>query len=152
MKPEDDAKAEVFRASVWSLLWFEWPGGFLVFMGLLFLFEGTHFHKGDVVLGFLLCLPFAWFVSWFISRFFPDIIAADGIQGHSFWGLKRFIRWQDIREARPFQLFNLRFLRLYSKQDQSVTWIGLFPARRADFVSTIQRFAPADCPLLQFIA
>ena len=127
MKTESDTKAVVFRASIRSLMWFEFPGGFIVFMGLILLNVGRHFHMRDVVLCFLLCLPFAWFVSWFISRFFPDIITADGIQGHSFWGLKRFIRWQDIREARPFQLFNLRFLRLYSKQDQSVTWIGLLP-------------------------
>jgi hypothetical protein len=151
MRSEAHAGATVFHVSVVSLLSIMYPGGFLVFMGLVVLDEGLRFNGAAIWFGLLVCLPVAWVVSWMLSRCFPDIISTDGIQGHSFWGLRRFVRWQDIKEARDLRLFHLRFLRLYSGQDQKVTWIGLSQARNRDFRREIQRLAPSDSPILRFV-
>jgi hypothetical protein len=151
MRSEAHAGATVFHASVVSLLSIMYPGDFLVFMGLVVLDEGLRFDRTAIGFGLLVCLPLAWVVSWILSRCFPDIVSTDGIQGHSFWRLRRSVRWQDIKEVRDFRLFHLRFLRLCSGQDQKVTWIALFQARAQDFRRKIQRLAPSDSPILRFV-
>ena len=98
----------------------------------------------------LMMLPFALIMSWLLAVFFPTIVTPEGIYGHSVWGNRRFIRWQDIDHVKPFKLLNLRYLRLYSK-DQTVTWINLFPANPAQYYGTLRRLAPADAALLRFI-
>ncbi len=113
--------------------------------------QGTRFDVAEIGFGLVGCLPGACIVSWIFSRCFPVILSKSGIQGYSFWGLPRFVRWQDIKEARGFSLLNLRFLRLYSVRDQKVTWIGLFQANPRDFLLQIQIFAPTDSPILKFV-
>src|SRR5438093_1557027 len=68
--------------------------------------------------------------TWGITLCFTLKLAPEGVYGHSFWGVRRFIRWQDIGEVRPFRLLNLRYLRLYGAGKSSPTWIALFLARR----------------------
>ena len=142
---------EKFRASVSSLFWFEFPCSFLVFLCAVSLAEGSRFSWDTIPFGLIVILPFAWLVSWLLSRFFTTVISPDGIRGHSFWGIRRSIRWRDIGRAKTFWLLNLRFLRLYSTRDGQVTWIALYPARKEDFYRAIQRFAPADHLILNII-
>ena len=142
----------MFRESVVSLLSILYPVGFLGFLGLVILDEGFRFNRFAISFGLLVGFPVALAASWIISKCFADIVSADGIHGHSFWGLRRSVRWQDIKEVRPFRLLHLKWLRLYSKQDQTGTWIGLHQARREEFRSAIQRLAPSDNPILRYIS
>lgn len=151
MKPEAHSGATVYHASVVSLFSMLYPGSFLVLMAWTALEQGTRFDVAEIGFGLVGCLPGACIVSWIFSRCFPVILSKSGIQGYSFWGLPRFVRWQDIKEARGFSLLNLRFLRLYSVRDQKVTWIGLFQANPRDFLLQIQIFAPTDSPILKFV-
>jgi hypothetical protein len=125
---------------------------FLFYMGLAGFDEGFRYDKLDLA-GGVACLPVAWVVSWVLSRCFPPcIVSKDGIQGDSCWGFRRFIPWQEIKEARGFRFFHLRWVRLYSARDQKVTWIVLFQAHSEDFVREIQTLAPSDSPILRFVA
>lgn len=151
MKPAIQSEVTVIHSSILSLFLLEFPGTFVVFMILVLVNDGPH-DAGDAALfGLSFFVPMALLASWGLSRFYCDMFSAEGIQGHSFWGSRRFIRWQDIRQVRAFRLLHLRFLRLFSSADQKVTWIGLFPARPKIFSSEIQRLAPADSPVRKFV-
>jgi hypothetical protein len=88
--------------------------------------------------------------AWAISLLYQDSFSAEGIYGHSFWGFRRFVRWQDVTSARTLRLFNLKFLRLYSTNGQ-VTWLALFTAQKIIFREEIRRLAPANNPVLNFL-
>lgn len=81
----------------------------------------------------------------------PVGFSSDGIYAHSFWGLRRFIRWQDIVKIRKFRLFNLRWLRIYSGTDGKVTWLPLFLSSPIKFGDEIRKFAPSNSPLLNHL-
>lgn len=83
-----------------------------------------------------------------VSILSPVRLSSDGIYGHSFWGKKRFVRWQEVRAVKPIRILNLRFLRIYSTGNGKVTWLPLFQARKAEFIQEIQRLAPGDNPVL----
>lgn len=151
MQPEAHPGATVYHASVLSLLSMLYPGAFLVLMAWTALEQGTRFDAAEIGFGLVGCLPGACIVSWIFSKSFPVILSKNGIQGYSFWGLPRFIRWQDIKAARGFRLLHLRFLRLHSVRDQKVTWIALFQANPQGFLLQIQTLAPTDSPILRFV-
>jgi hypothetical protein len=151
MKPESQAGTTVFHSSVLSNFLFLYPAGFLGFLGLVITQDGLDDVGSATCFGLVVSLPLALLVSWILSRCFPDIVSREGIYGHSFWGIRRFVRWQDIGKVRGLRLFHLRFLKLYSSADQRVTWIGLFQARAQDFRHEIQSVAPSDSPIRKFI-
>jgi len=151
MEPETHAAATIYHASVVSLLSMLYPGAFVVLIAWTALEQGTRFDVAEIGFGLVGCLPGACVVSWIFSKCFPVILSKNGIQGYSFWGLPRFIRWQDIKEARGFKLLHLKFLRLYSMRDQKVTWIALFQANPQGFLLQIQTLAPLDSPLQSFV-
>src|SRR5208282_65056 len=100
-----------------------------------------HFHWDQFYIPILLVLPFALLMSWLLVRFYPIGISSKGIYGTS--GVsRRFIFWRDIKAIKPFQYFNLLYLRLYSKKENKVTWVGLFPKDSAGFQKEILRFVP----------
>jgi hypothetical protein len=89
--------------------------------------------------------------AWVLSYLFPDAVASEGVYGHSTWGRRRFARWEDIALVEVYRLFHLSHLRLHSKSDEKVTWIGLFHVGADDFLQEIQKFAPSDNPIHPFV-
>jgi hypothetical protein len=87
-------------------------------------------------------------VALFFYRFFSAWFSSDGIYGHLFWGVRRFIRWQDIASVRRFSLLKLPWIRIYSGVDGKVTWLPLFQSRPFEFRQTIKEFAPFNSPIL----
>jgi hypothetical protein len=88
--------------------------------------------------------------SWLLSRCCPSAYSADGIYGHSFWGFRRFVRWQNVTKTRTFPMLNLPWLRVFDA-DGKVLWLPLFQRNRKDFREEIQKFAPPDNPVLKFM-
>src|ERR1051326_334954 len=41
-------------------------------------------------------------MAWLLSVFYSAGLSADGIYGHSFWGMRRFIHWREIADAKTF--------------------------------------------------
>ena len=89
--------------------------------------------------------------AWIISVCFTVKFGSNGVYGHSFWGVRRFIAWQEIAEIRPFRLLNLRFLRLYRSDRTGPTWIPLFLASRSEWVEEVRRLAPSENPILEHL-
>lgn len=148
-----------FRAAVRPMSVFFFVTGMLAAWGLIFILHGLGFSPDRhafamaVAIGMpLTCISSAIISiggAWIISVCFPDAVSADGLYGHSFWGRRRFVCWQDISKAHKFQLAYLPLLRVYGA-DGKVSWLALFPAKKKEFLEEIRKFAPSDSPVLPF--
>jgi hypothetical protein len=107
------------------------------------------FPRQLMAAGILISVSFALSVSMSIG--FPAAFSADGIYSHSFWGNRRFVRWQHITKVRIFPMFNLLWLRIYA-DDGGVLWLPLFQRHRTEFRDEIRKHAPPDNPVLKFMA
>ena len=90
-------------------------------------------------------------LTWLLAILCPAGFSAGGIYGHSFWGNRRFVRWDDVAEVRKFRFFNLPWLRIRAKSNGKVTWLALFQARPVEFQKEIQRLAPPGSPVLKYL-
>jgi hypothetical protein len=93
-------------------------------------------------------VPVAWLGVWMLSRWFPVALSSEGLYGHSVWGVRRFIRWQDVSAVKRFRVFNLRWLLISSRVDKEVVWLAMFQSRPIEFKDEIRKLAPKDNPLL----
>jgi hypothetical protein len=132
------------------------PGAIFIFVlgvvlaGCLDMVNGGVADIGPaLVFEIVVAIPLSFLFSWLISVYFPVSFSQEGIHAYSFWGLPRFIRWQDIATVRKFNLFNLTWLRLYSSTDRNVTWLSVFQSRPVEFQNEIRKFAPSNNPLLR---
>jgi hypothetical protein len=129
----------------------------VVVLGLLGLFcvvltvDGMHFDPRALAIGSASVPVTSLASAWLVSILFPAALSSDGVYGHSFWGSRRFVGWQDIAAARTFTLLNLRWLRIYRTGDNKVTWVALFQSHKAEFREEIRRLAPADSPVLNHL-
>ncbi len=96
-------------------------------------------------------IPFSVLLALTINRFFPVGFSPDGIFGHSLWGRRSLVRWQDISMVRKFNLANLAYLRIYSGPGGKTIWLPLFQSRSAEFQEEIRKLAPANCPILSYL-
>jgi len=83
---------------------------------------------------------------------FPQSITSRGIDAHSFWGVRRFISWNDIAIIRPFSWVGLKFLRLDSGSDDKTAWLCRFPMRKSKFKQTLLQLAPPDHPIRTYFS
>ncbi len=121
----------------------------LLLMLLITIIDGFHFNLGGLAIAGGTCLVSSTVYSWILSVVFPAAFSADGIYGHSFWGRRRFVRWQDVASVKPIRLGNLRWLRIYAA-DGKITWLAMFQARKLEFRQEFSRLAPATCPVLDY--
>jgi hypothetical protein len=134
-----------------QLLWFVvvgWPG----FLCVILIRHGLHINP-HAFASASATIP----VSSLIGAYLLSIVSTrmafstDGVYGYSFWGPRRFVRWQDIATAQTFSVLNLRWLRIRAASHGKVTWLALFPAHRAAFRQEIRRFAPPASPVLNHL-
>ncbi len=124
--------------------------GVPLYIALIFFKLGTQVQWKPLLVGVAAMVPTSIISAGLLSLFFPVRLSPDGIHAQSVWGLPRFIRWQDIKQARRFSFFNLRWLRLHSRADNSVTWVALFQTPAVAFNQEIHKLAPPDSPVLAF--
>lgn len=86
--------------------------------------------------------------TWMARRFFPVVLSEQGLSAHSFWGVRRFMCWQDIASTRSIRILNLLWLRLYSRDGKEVIWLAMFQSRPAEFRAELRKLAPPGHPLL----
>ena len=137
-----------FRAAVVPLFVFVFVVAIVGVWCAILAKDGSHFdrHAAAVASGFE--VVFSLVAAWMLSLCFPDAFSREGIYGHSFWGRRRFVSWQEVAAARTLRLLNLRYLRVYAA-DGKVTWLALFQSEGADFRQEIRRFAPPESPVLK---
>ena len=137
-----------FRVAVKPLftliLGFGLPGLFCAIL----LIDGLNFDRIALAVASAAAIPIALVAAWSLSFLFPDALSPEGVYGHSFWGRRNFVRWQDITAVRSLRILNLRWLRVYSTIESKTTWLGLFQARRVEFRQEVQRLAPPGSPVL----
>jgi hypothetical protein len=122
------------------------PGVFCVVL----IIDGVHFDRHALAFA-TASVPISSLIgAWMLSILFPASLSAEGVYGHSLWGARRFVRWQDIAAARTFRLFNLHWLRIYAT-DGKVTWLALFQSHKPEFSQEIQRLAPPVSPVLNYL-
>jgi hypothetical protein len=149
-----DAKQDIkiFRAAFFPAFVAIAGPAFGIILGCVIRLQGWRHWDGKTLLTGAVEVVFAGAASaWVVSAGFPAKLGPGGVGGHSFWGAPRFIRWQDIHTARPFQYLSLRFLRLYPADGSGPTWIALSQARREEFEAEIRKLAPPECPIRAFL-
>jgi hypothetical protein len=140
--------AKRFKVSViWLSLW-EFLVSAVLITCLILIQDGLKTDARALIHAIIFVLFFSFVVGWITSKVFPAWFSADGIYGHSFWGVRRFVRWQDIASVRRFTLLKLPWIRIYSSIDGQVTWLPLFQSRPAEFQQIIKEFAPLNSPIL----
>jgi hypothetical protein len=148
--PEQDVK--VFRAAVLPVFTPMAAVGLPLYFCIILFTDGL--HRVDVPALFIGALAEALFClvyAWVMTLCFTLKLTSEGVLGHSVWGLRRFIRWQDVATIRPFRFFSLRYLRLYPESGNRPIWIASFQARRADFEQELRRLSPPDCPIRKYL-
>jgi hypothetical protein len=139
-----------FRIAVLPLFLFVLVGSILGIACLFLIDHRRHFDLHALLRATVALLVLSLLWACLLHIFFPASFTADGIYGHSFWGPRRFVRWQDIKEARTFRSFNLNWLRIYAT-DNTVTWLALFQSHQTAFREEIQRLAPVGNPILNHL-
>ena len=140
-----------FRAAAAPLFIFLVALGVPLFLATVFFKYGARLDWRSVAVGAAAMVPAAVILSVLMCLLFPVRLSRDGIQAQSIWGLPSFVRWTDIKEAREFKLFNLRWLRLYSSASSTVTWVALFQSHPGEFKIEIVKLAPPESPVLAHI-
>jgi hypothetical protein len=127
------------------LLIFTLPGLVCV---VLFI-DGLKFDPRALLIAAIFVAACSPILALLLSHFYAASVSADGVYGHSFWGLRRFASWRDIVDAKPYKLLNLLWLRIHTA-DKKVTWLALFHWDRSELQQEIHRFAPSDSPILLY--
>ncbi len=118
--------------------------GLLGFFCVVLILEGLGFDRHALAAGSASVPVSSLVLAWLLSILYPASFSAEGVYGHSFWGRRRFVRWQDVVAVRAFSLLNLRWLRIYATGESQVTWLALFQSHKSEFREEIQRLAPPD--------
>jgi hypothetical protein len=139
-----------FRAAVAPMTTFIFVGGMVILFIFIVIRDGFHFDQRVLAFVTGFALMFSIIYSFVLSLVFPAAFSLDGIYGHSFWGRRRFVRWQDISSVRKFRLVSLRWLRVYST-DERVIWLALFQSHGTEFRQEIRRLAPPSNPVLSHV-
>ena len=140
-----------FRVAVFPFFVFLCVLGLPISFFVVLFDDGLNFNRIAVAIGAVGGIIIGLVCSWLFAKSSPLILSDDGISGHSVWGTRRFIRWQDIEKVRPFKMLNLRYLRLYARANSRVTWVAMFQAQPADFRSELERLVPLDSKILSYL-
>lgn len=125
------------------------------FLSVLMVIEGGRIrtHLFLIILAFVLVfsITYSLLCSWVWVKLFPVGCSTGGIHGHSVWGRKRLVRWDEIETVKPWAFLNLRWLRIYSSKHGETTWIALFQSEPADLLDALAQFGPPDNALLRHL-
>lgn len=82
----------------------------------------------------LLCIVYLWaaLCALALAEYLSIRITIDGIWGRTFWGRKRFLRWDEMRAVRRTGLWPFRFLRVFTGGPRPPLWLPLFTKRREE--------------------
>jgi hypothetical protein len=148
---------KTFRLSILQMTAFYCAAGFTSSLASILVLAGRHPEIHYCWLSFLLrnglfVAAYSVIISCLFTLFFTCKVTIAGIYGHSLWGCRRFIRWQDMHIVKQFGWRKWGFLRLFSSEGNKVTWIALFLAKPCEFEKECRRLAPENSPILRFLS
>jgi hypothetical protein len=138
----------IFRPSAFRMFLFFVVLSLPLFLGTVLIRYGTGFQWRALLFGAGSIVPTSIIVAGIMHLLFPVRVTTAGIHSHSAWGLPCFIRWQDIKSARIFNLPILPWLRLYPSDGSTVVWLIMFPSTPTQYKLEIQKLAPPGNPIL----
>ena len=145
------AAPAIFHSSAKAVVLFAGPLGVILGVLLVFIDEGLKVDVSDLAIGIAGGVVAVVVQSFLACRRYTIELSEAGIRAYSFWGKRRFIKWQEIEAVRPFTLLNLRYLRLYGPQPSKPLWLAIFIPNPSAFRDAITRLAPINCPVLDHI-
>ena len=89
--------------------------------------------------------------AWLLTLCFTLKLTPEGVFGHSCWGIRRFVGWQEIVAVKPFRFLNLRYLRLFQNGRACPVWMPLYQAHKSEFEQELKRLAPPNSPIRSYL-
>jgi hypothetical protein len=145
------SEGKKFRLAAGPLFVFMFGLGMPLYISIVLFRYGTHMSWQPVLLGVAFMVPASVILSGLMTFMFPVKLSAGGIHTHNIWGVPCYIRWEDIKDARVFSLFNLRWLRLYPGSGGTVGWLALFQSPALAFKEEMLKLAPEGSPVRKYM-
>ncbi|MFN7140250.1 MAG: hypothetical protein ACK4UN_13020 [Limisphaerales bacterium] len=133
-----------FRIAIWPLAMWTWVFGMVGFLFFVAFDFSSGIYWPGVGLGMIGGSLIAFAGSIVIVWFCPHHISAEGLQGYSVWGTRRFIRWEGVDCVKRLRLGNLVWLRLFSRENGKVIWLPLFIYDREAFCACLEKYSVAE--------
>jgi hypothetical protein len=87
-----------------------------------------------------------------LSRLSFVEVGRDGIWGSTFWGRRRFVRWDQIRSIRRYYVFPMGQVHVRMLDKSPALWLPTHVKRQSNLADDLRNFAPAGNPLVERFA
>ncbi|HEX8550919.1 MAG TPA: hypothetical protein VF681_05125 [Abditibacteriaceae bacterium] len=138
----DIGRQRKFRIKFWSYFFYACVSSCVLFAPILFVillpvgrvFGGVLAVSilSIVVMSFLMCLIYYWFI--------PVVVTPRTLRGYSVWGNTVNLPWEEITRVRPFRILWLLYWRLDNPGKTSVLWLPRFLQDEAGFAQAVRGF------------
>jgi hypothetical protein len=91
----------------------------------------------DILLGFI------------CAAYYKVKLNSHGISCFNFWGIYSFVLWEEMREIKTFNLFGLKYIRVFFRNSRIPLWVPLFIKNRNEFSKILVESAPVSNLLRQ---
>ena len=119
------ADCKIFRLKAEPIFYFFFAFSWLAAFGLILRDDGLNFNRLGLVVSSATGVIFSYAFAKIGHRAFALGISADGIYVRRSRGRMDVVRWPDIKRVRPYRIFNLRWLLIYTTTGKK-TWAPLF--------------------------
>ena len=143
--------AKIFRSAVIPMFIWLFVFVMILLLCVILALDGHIIWRVFLKTILIVVLPLLIITTWVFYFAFPVGISSSGIYGHSIWGFRRFIGWQDIARVKKIRVLNLEWLRIYSAVNGKVTWLAHFQKEPTKFIEEIHKQAPPNNTVLTFL-
>jgi hypothetical protein len=81
----------------------------------------------------------------------PLIVSAEGVVARTWWGTKRFVRWDEVKAVKSYWLLTFRWMRVSVKTGAPV-YIPVALTGSEPFAEVVMRSVPPDHPMAMFLS
>ena len=144
------ADCKIFRLKAEPIFYFFFVFSWLVAFGLILRDDGLNFNRLALVFSSASGVIFSYAFAKIGHRAFALGISADGIYVRHGRGRMDVVRWPEIEQLRPYRMFNLRWLLIYTTTGKKI-WAPLFlpKSQEIEFWQEIHRLEPQIVSQLQ---
>jgi hypothetical protein len=137
-----------FKTPLWSGMRLLFIGNLLGLIMLLpfIIKEVTHLSLRWLLIlagGLILWVSIADVIMCLIlTQCFKVKLKPNGISCYNFWGIYSFVLWEEMRAVKMFNLFGLKYARVFFRNSNIPLWVPLFIKNRNEFSKALSEFAP----------
>jgi hypothetical protein len=108
------------------------------------------FSLALTIITMIAVLPLTAIFIAILIRLFPVYIDRQGVKSYNFWGVYRYLRWDEITSAKPFIIFNLSYIQIRSIDNKQI-FIPLFLSKMSSFNRQVRAFVDLEHPIVRFL-